>query len=293
VVAQLRRGNEVLPSEGVLTPVEPRNVIRPETAATLRKLMEGVILKGGTGPRARLDGWTAAGKTGTAQKIDPNTGRYSPTNLIASFTGFAPINEPAVAILVSLDSPVGPREGGQVAAPVFKRVAEQVLAYLDVPRDLPVNPKLVQAEFKQGDAAEESSLEDFTATDFSAQPDDVAEEAPSAKSGKVAKADANIRIPAAGAGIATNNSKSAELPPAVTVSVDEGGDVTVPDFSGKTMRDVSEQCLRLGLNPVLVGTSLATGQTPAAGAKVKHGAKVTVEFGTMEIKSDKRARTQK
>ena len=71
-----------------------------------------------------------------------------------------------------------------------------------------------------------------------------------------------------------------ELPSAVTVSVDEGGDITVPDFSGKTMRDVTDQCLRLGLNPVLVGSSLATSQTPAAGAKLKHGAKVTVEFGT-------------
>ena len=85
----------------------------------------------------------------------------------------------------------------------------------------------------------------------------------------------------------------AELPPTVTVSVDEGGDITVPDFGGKTMRDVSEQCLRLGLNPVLVGTSLATGQTPAAGAKVKHGAKVTVEFGMPEAKSEKVARTRK
>jgi beta-lactam-binding protein with PASTA domain len=87
--------------------------------------------------------------------------------------------------------------------------------------------------------------------------------------------------------------KVTELPPAVTVSVDGGGDITVPDFGGETMRDVSEQCLRLGLNPVLVGTSLATGQTPAAGAKVKHGAKVTVEFGTPEANSDKPARTKK
>ena len=75
-------------------------------------LMEGVILHG-TGKNARLDGWTAAGKTGTAQKIDPNTKRYSPTQVIASFTGFAPINNPAVTILVSLDSPAGyPHDGG-------------------------------------------------------------------------------------------------------------------------------------------------------------------------------------
>src|SRR3984893_11813011 len=99
VVAELRRGNQVIPAEGPLAATEPKTVIRPQTAAALRGLMEGVVLKGGTGTLARLDGWTAAGKTGSAQKIDPNTGRYSRTDLIASFTGFAPISDPAVTIL--------------------------------------------------------------------------------------------------------------------------------------------------------------------------------------------------
>src|SRR5207245_11062672 len=112
-------------------------------AGTLRRLLEGVVLRG-TGTLGRLDGWTAAGKTGSAQKIDPATGRYSPTQLIASFTGFAPINNPAVTILISLDSPVGLHEGGQVAAPVFKRIAEQVLPYLDVPRDVQIGTRLVK-----------------------------------------------------------------------------------------------------------------------------------------------------
>src|SRR5207248_9556876 len=115
---------------------------------------------------------TAAGKTGTAQKIDPATGRYSRTQLIASFTGFAPISSPAVTILVSLDSPVGQREGGQVAAPVFKRVAEQVLAYLDVPRDVPLNPRLIQAAYKRQSNAETAALEDFTPVDFDGQPEE-------------------------------------------------------------------------------------------------------------------------
>src|SRR5437762_8722845 len=84
VIAELRRGDKVMPAEGPLAPAEPRRVIRPETAATLRRLMEGVVLNG-TGKLAHLDGWTAAGKTGTAQKIDPATGRYSRTQLIASF----------------------------------------------------------------------------------------------------------------------------------------------------------------------------------------------------------------
>src|SRR6266550_6270373 len=170
VVAGLRRDNKALPREGVLSPVEPRRVIQPETAATLRRLMEGGILHG-TGKLAHLDGWTAAGKTGSAQKIDPATGRYSATQLIASFTGFAPINDPAVTILVSLDSPVGQHDGGPVAAPVFKRIAEQVLPHLDVPRDVPIGPRLVKAAYKNREVSDSATLEDFTPTDFSGQPD--------------------------------------------------------------------------------------------------------------------------
>ena len=217
---------------------------------------KGVILNG-TGPLAHLDGWTAAGKTGSAQKIDPATGRYSPTHFIASFTGFAPINNPAIAILVSLDSPVGLHEGGMVAAPVFKRIAEQVLPYLDVPRDVPVGPRLVQAAFKKSGTTDNAALEDFTPTDFSGLPEQPSAEAPASK-----------------------QKESKSPTPAVTVAVDEGGDIQVPDFSGKTMRDVTEMCLRLGLDPVLVGSSLATNQMPAAGAKVRRGAKITVQFGT-------------
>jgi cell division protein FtsI (penicillin-binding protein 3) len=205
-----------------------------------------------------LDGWTAAGKTGSAQKIDPATGRYSPTQLIASFTGFAPISNPAVTILVSLDSPVGLHEGGQVAAPVFKRIAEQVLAYMDVPRDVPLNAKLIQAAYKRQIASEgATTLEDFAATDFSGQPDEP---------------------PAASNALAPD--QPTPHAPEVTVAADEGGDISVPDFSGKTMREVTETCLRLGLEPLLVGSNLATQQIPQAGTTVRRGAKVTVQFGT-------------
>jgi cell division protein FtsI (penicillin-binding protein 3) len=260
VVEELKRGDQRLPAEGLLAPSEPKRVIRPETAATLRRLMEGVVLNG-TGKLAHLDGWTAAGKTGSAQKIDPATGRYSHTQLIASFTGFAPISNPAVTILVSLDSPVGQHEGGQVAAPVFKRIAEQVLPYLDVPRDVPIGPRLLQAAYRNRDVSDSSILEDFTPTDFSEQPDQ-----PPAKSA------------------ATNSSEGVSPAPPVTVAVDEGGDIPVPDFSGKTMREVTETCLKLGLEPVLVGSRLATNQVPVAGAKVRRGAKITVQFGTPAAK---------
>ena len=256
VIVELRRGDQLMPAEGPLAPSDPKRVIRPETAATLRRLMEGVVLNG-TGKLAHLDGWTAAGKTGSAQKIDPATGRYSPTHFIASFTGFAPISNPAVSVLVSLDSPVGLHEGGMVAAPVFKRIAEQVLPHLDVPRDVPVGPRLVQVAYKNREVSDSATLEDFTPTDFSEQPDQ-----PPAKSA------------------ATNSREGNSPAPAVTVAVDEGGDIQVPNLSGKTMREVTTICLRLGLEPVLVGSSLATNQNPAAGARVRRGAKITVQFGT-------------
>src|SRR5438067_620278 len=251
VVAELRRDNQILPAQGSLVPAEPRRVIRPETAATLRRLMEGVVLNG-TGKLAHLDGWTAAGKTGTAQKIDPATGRYSHTQLIASFTGFAPISNPAVTILVSLDSPVGEHEGGPVAAPVFKRIAEQVLPYLDVPRDVPLEPQLIQVAYKDRNASNLTALSDFTPTDFTAQPD----------------------LPPAGS-TWTNARSAKKQAPAVTVAVDEGGDIPIPDFSGKTMREVTETCLKLGLDPFLVGSGLAVSQVPGAGMKLRGGAKMT------------------
>lgn len=254
-VEELRRADRMLAPERFsgLGETEPRRVIRPETAATLRRLMEGVVLHG-TGTRARLDGWSAAGKTGSAQKIDPATGRYSPTQLIASFTGFAPISNPAVTILVSLDSPVGQHEGGQVAAPVFKRIAEQVLSYLDVPRDVPLNPKLMQAAYKQSHDSD-SALEDFAPTDFSEQPD-------------TPPAEAEATAP-----------QSPMARPVVTAAVEQREDIEVPNFMGKTVRQVASESLRLGLDPVLVGSNVATEQTPTAGTRVRRGAKITVQFG--------------
>jgi cell division protein FtsI (penicillin-binding protein 3) len=273
VVQGLRRGEQILPAANSNGPAEPRRVIRPETAATLRRLMEGVILQPhATGPLARLDGWTAAGKTGSAQKIDPATGRYSPTQLIASFTGFAPINNPAVTILVSLDSPVGLHEGGQVAAPVFKRVAEQVLRYLDIPRDVPVGTKLMQASYRKTEEVDAEALQDFAPVDFSSQP----QQAP-------------IEARDNGNGSHEQKSKApSQSEPVVTAALEEGGEIVLPDFTGKTMREVTEICLRMGLEPVLVGSSLATEQTPAAGSKIRHGARITVRFGTISEKNGKK-----
>jgi cell division protein FtsI (penicillin-binding protein 3) len=114
------------------TPVAVRRVLEPETVDVLTSLLQGVV-RTGTGKRAAIAGYSVAGKTGTAQKIDAS-GRYSMVDHVASFVGFVPALEPAVVVLVSLDTPQGPNnEGGDVAAPVFARVAEAALRRLAVP----------------------------------------------------------------------------------------------------------------------------------------------------------------
>src|SRR6202045_2130943 len=121
-------------------PGPSHRVISSETAAKMRSMMQKVVLEG-TGRKAILEGYTSAGKTGTAQKVDPATGAYSKTKYIGSFAGFAPVNNPQIVVAVILDSAVGLHQGGQVSAPVFRRVAQQVLEYLHVPHDLPLAPQ--------------------------------------------------------------------------------------------------------------------------------------------------------
>src|ERR1700683_1030351 len=100
-------------------------------------MMQKVVTSpGATGRRAVLERYTPAGKTGTGQKVDPATGAYSKTKYVGSFAGFAPLNDPQIVVAVILDSAVGPHQGGQVAAPVFRRVAQQALEYLHTPHDL-------------------------------------------------------------------------------------------------------------------------------------------------------------
>jgi cell division protein FtsI (penicillin-binding protein 3) len=122
------------PAAAIPSPAPPQQATDARTAATMRGLMEDVMLEG-TGQKSQLDGYTSGGKSGTAQQIDTQTKRYSATRYNASFVGFAPVNNPAVTILVVLDSPVGQHMGAEVSAPVFKKVAEQVLAYMGVPHD--------------------------------------------------------------------------------------------------------------------------------------------------------------
>jgi len=247
VVRALRRGTQMVEPPQP----QPRRVIRETTAATMRRMLEGVVLNG-TGKLARLDGYTSAGKTGTAQKFDITTGHYSPHQLIASYIGFAPINTPAVTILVQLDSPVGRHEGGQVAAPTFKRVAQQVLAYLDVPHDIAVPASVLQANHHRRDDQDLADVTDFNPVQVdtgAAVIDDVPVE-----------------------------SEQARGSAAPTVELAEGEGIPVPQLQGKTVREVTEQCMKLGLGPVLVGTGIAVEQSPEPGAMTRRGSRITVRF---------------
>ena len=252
VVRELHRGSQVTepPDSQQLS----RRVIKETTAASMRRMLEGVVLEG-TGKKAILDGYTSAGKTGTAQKYDPDTGRYSTHDLIASFVGFAPINTPAVTIYVQLDSPVGPHDGGQVAAPVFKRVAQQALAYLDVPRDIPVAAETLHANRARPAREKDDNLTDVS--DFEpvqTPPVSAVDDSPPA-------------IP-----------HFAPAEPAPTVEIAEGSGIPAPQLLGKTVRDVTEECFKIGLTPVLVGTGVATEQFPEPGATIRRGSRITVQF---------------
>lgn len=112
------------------SPVLIRKVISLETAARAKKILAGAIEEG-TGKLAKIEGFTAAGKTGTAQKLEPS-GAYSHNKFVASFIGFAPVDDPLIAIAVVFDEPRPYYFGGVVAAPVFKNVASDVLRYLQM-----------------------------------------------------------------------------------------------------------------------------------------------------------------
>jgi cell division protein FtsI (penicillin-binding protein 3) len=141
------KGSRFHPRGEVPEPLPPgaHRVVSTMAAAQMRSLMEGVVLHG-TGTTAQLNGYSAGGKTGTAQKVDVATHRYSKTNYVASFVGFAPVNNPAITVAVVIDSPKGNHFGHTVSAPVFQDVAQQVLEYLGVPHDRPLNAETESAK---------------------------------------------------------------------------------------------------------------------------------------------------
>jgi cell division protein FtsI (penicillin-binding protein 3) len=284
----------------VFHPAAERRVISGLTAAEMKKMLQEVVLTG-TGKRALLNGYTSAGKTGTAQKADPATGRYSRSNYIASFAGFAPVNNPAISIVVILDSPAGGHEGGIAAAPVFARIAQQVLAYMNVPRDAEVfDPKRLQLR-----ASRQNSDSDVA----DSSPDRLVDEAagPASVSNSIGEtqpssaASAGGIIPAAWHGrsgveqagpVKTNNccpqtareTKRQLIPNAKlasgagTVVVDVGSQVVVPSMLGMPVREALETAQEAGVEIEIAGSGLARQQTPSPGTRLPTGAHVFVSF---------------
>ena len=121
-------------------PTVRQQVVSTAVAKEIKDMLELVTEEGGTGTLASVPGYRVAGKTGTAQKVDPVTGTYSSDKTEASFVGFVPADDPKLVILVVLDEPAGRTFGGLVAAPIFSRIAAQGLRYLKVPPREPVNP---------------------------------------------------------------------------------------------------------------------------------------------------------
>ncbi len=252
LIREIRNGN------GVTTyrpNPEQHRVIKKETATALRGMLEGVTLNG-TAKKAQLDGYTAAGKTGTAQKIDPRTRTYSATKFVASFVGFAPVNNPAVVIIVVIDEPGGSYHGGDVAAPVFRQIAEQILPEMGVIPDTDFNePQLVAqaaetptqvAQLRREEKRRESEI----------QQEQIRE----------------ATMPT----VAPRDNRGGEIVYAVAME----NAILMPDLRGRSVRDVARACARLGMQVEARGEGgRVVGQNPDAGSELRPGQTVYVDFG--------------
>jgi len=229
---------------------EQRSVLKADTAAALRGMLEGVTLRG-TAKRAQLNGYRAAGKTGTAQKIDPRTGTYSKTKFVGSFVGFAPVSNPAVVIIVVIDEPAGAYHGGEVAAPVFREIAEQILPDLNVLPDVEITPT----------------------------PDLVAKASPPATliATQQAKEELTNEERRATLPRVTLRDAKAEMREVVYTAATRRG-ALMPDLRGQSVRDVARLCARLGLRLEARGDGRALRQTPDPGVEIPSGQVVRVEF---------------
>jgi cell division protein FtsI (penicillin-binding protein 3) len=246
---------------------EQHRVISNLTAAQMKMMLHQVVLRG-TGRKAQLDGYNAAGKTGTAQKVDPSTGAYSRSKYVASFAGFAPLNNPALTVAIILDSAVGLHQGGQVCAPVFQRVMQQALEHLNVPHDAELSGpsrRVLRAKLKDSELDEASpdrlsgglELADAGAGPTPASP------SPAAMPSPVAAAAAQPAI----------------AQPSGTVVLDvESGGVTVPSLLGKPVRAAVELAQEIGLEIEVIGQGMAREQVPAPGTRIAPGGRVAVRF---------------
>ena len=229
---------------------------------------------------------------------------------MATFAGFAPVNNPAITVVVILDSAVGLHQGGQISAPVFQRIAQQVLEYLHTPHDVELPPSrqvlLAERQAKDQDLVEGSPDrlgDDVTVADASpAEPaaPPLAESEPAAARGPAKPSPggpavvpaamyesepspavprpADIPVAVKADPVAIPKPEESPARPTVVLDVEQGG-IVVPSFSGKNVRAAIETASQSGLDLDVVGSGLAQDQNPAAGAHVAAGSRVTVRFG--------------
>ncbi len=284
-------------------PAGAHRVISEMTAAQMRKMMEGVVLYG-TGRPAQLDGYSAGGKTGTAQKIDPLTHTYSKTKYVASFVGFAPVSNPAVTIAVVMDSPTkGSHFGTAASAPVFHDLAQQILEYLGVPHDQDLQPEKLTAKTSKPvvEKAPEEHTEDlkslFAEVNHLPADDPLRETASSDQRSAISKDSTEPGAekpeqhtelsPSAGA-IAESEpptARGAAISGPTSAPAQKGGlvavpnqRVAVPSFAGESLREVVVAASRAGLGLRIVGSGIAREQAPGAGTLVPAGTEIVVRF---------------
>jgi cell division protein FtsI (penicillin-binding protein 3) len=236
----------------------PTQVLRVSTTALLRGMMRDVVTEG-TGKSAQLEGFSAAGKTGTAQKAEG--GHYSHSKFVASFVGFAPLENPVIAVAVAIDEPKGLYYGAEVAAPVFRGIADKVLRYQSVAPDQPLTEnQLTQLRKRQEDQAIKDS-------DLGLQP--VEGDSNLVSTTRMVSEEEEVPLkdkdpmPLEGSLLNLNSG----LPP-----------VEVPDLAGKSMRTALAAVAQLGLELNASGSGMAVQQIPAPHTRVVQGSKITVRF---------------
>jgi cell division protein FtsI (penicillin-binding protein 3) len=242
-----------LPPDGEARSGSGRRAVSAQAARTLRRMLESVT-SDGTGTAARVPGYSTGGKTGTAQKIDPATGRYARGRYVAWFAGFVPAGRPELVIVVMVDEPRGARfHGGDVAAPVFSRVALPVLQYLGVPPDR--EPALII------DAPLRASAPRRT--------------------GRVVPAVRRRGVPAdaARAGKADGPGAGVEAAILGPMAPDAASGPSMPDLTGLTLRQATERLAALGLNC----SSQRRGprvkaQDPGPGSPVRGGDRCAISY---------------
>jgi stage V sporulation protein D (sporulation-specific penicillin-binding protein) len=261
-------------------PVARRRVLSEDAARAVTEMMKAVVEgDGGTGSRARLPGWYAAGKTGTAEKVI--NGRLVEGRYISSFAGFAPVDDPRVAILVMADEPQGIYYGSWVAAPTFAAVARDVLHYLEVPYDY--DP----SEYKPPVPWWQQPLKPW-------EPAMV--EVPNIKNLSVKEAQATLRSAGLRPLVQGLGERVFDQFPPSGVEVEEGTsilvysspqdgkapgsatEVMVPDLQGMTMREVANILAALELRLEPVGSGTAVDQDPCPGTSVAPGTTIRVHF---------------